>query len=168
MTRFVKGIAGAALAIFLIVVGWPFVLAIVAVIATMYGHRKWREWRAVVRFRREWHPKGKDTLIVYSNSPHWQQYVETQWLPKWGGRAIVLNWSERKDWTSARSEVSLFRAFAGTREFNPLAIVVPRRGPVRVIRFWRAFRDFKHGRDRDLVSAEAELEAALATSERDR
>ena len=30
-----------------------------------------------------------------------------------------------------------------------------------MIRFWQAFRDYKHGKDRTLRAAEAELEAAL-------
>ena len=163
MLRFVKSAAAVILAIVLIVVGWPFVLAIVAIVAGTYGARKWRAWRAVARFRREWHPRGKDVLIVYSNSPHWQRHVETLWLQKWGERAVVLNWSARKEWEESGSpEVALFKAFAGTREFNPLAIVVPRTGAARVVRFWRAFRDFKHGRDQALVSAEGQLEAALA------
>jgi hypothetical protein len=47
---------------------------------------------AVKRFRAVWHPQGKDLLLVYSNSPNWQQHVEEQWLPKWRQRAVVLNW----------------------------------------------------------------------------
>jgi len=43
-------------------------------------------------------------------------------------------------------------------------IVIPKRGSVQVIRFWQAFRDYKHGRDRVLRSAEAELEAAVGVS----
>ena len=56
---------------------------------------------------------------------------------------VVLNWSERSQWRRPVSpEVALFRAFAGAREFNPLAIVVPARGrKVHVVRFWLAFRE---------------------------
>ena len=50
---------------------------------------------------------------------------------------------------------------AGDREFNPLAIVFPERGLVQVIRFWQAFRDYKHGKERALRAAEAELAAAV-------
>jgi hypothetical protein len=80
---------------------------------------------------------------------------------------VVLNWSERQTWRGSRApEIALFRAFAGDREFNPLGIVVPATGKVRVIRFWRGFRDFKHGKDRLLRLAEAELETALANARR--
>jgi hypothetical protein len=51
--------------------------------------------------------------------------------------------------------------WAGDHEFNPLAIVIPADGSVRVIRFWQAFRDYKHGKHRTLRAAEAELGAAL-------
>ncbi len=54
--------------------------------------------------------------------------------------------------------------WGGDREFNPLAIVIPERGPVQVIRFWQAFRDHKHGRDRALRVAEAELAAAVGVT----
>jgi hypothetical protein len=124
--------------------------------------KKWRERRAAARFRRDWRLHGKDLLLVYSNSPHWQRYVEEHWLPKWGGRAVVLNWSERKTWAqNGSSEAELFRIFGGAREFNPLAIVVPPGRAVKVIRFWRAFRDFKHGKDQPLRVAETELASAV-------
>lgn len=140
------------------------ILAVVIVIVGIgtYAGNRWRKWRAVRRFRSVWGTQGKDLLLVYSNSPHWQRYVEETWLPKWGRRAVVLNWSERSGWSRSNAEVALFRAFAGAREFNPLGIVVPAIGRhVDVVRFWRAFKDFKHGKDRRLREAEAELERYL-------
>jgi hypothetical protein len=136
-------------------------IAVLALGAYLIG--QWRKWRAVGRFRAVWGIQGKDLLLVYSESPNWQQYVKEIWLPRWGHRAVVLNWSERSKWRRpARAEVALFRAFAGTREFNPLGIVVPGTGRrVHVVRFWRAFREYKHGKDRLLRQAEAELERYL-------
>ena len=137
---------------------WPFGAAIAMAAIGIYLWDRWRKWRAVRRFRACWTSQGRDLLLVYSNSPHWQRHVEETWLPKWEHRAVVLNWSERSQWgSSARAEVALFRAFAGAREFNPLGIVVPAIGQVHVIRFWRAFRDHKHGKDRLLLAAEADL-----------
>jgi hypothetical protein len=123
--------------------------------------------RAVQRFRAVWEPQGKDLLLVYSNSPHWQQYVEANWLTRWNARAVVLNWSERRSWqTPPRAtapEVVLFQAFSGPREFNPLAIVVPPRGhAVHIVRFWKAFRDHKHGKPAGLRTCEAQVEEFLA------
>lgn len=51
----------------------------------------------------------------------------------------MLNWSERAEWPEHHPlEGRIFRMWAGDREFNPVAIVIPKRGPVRVIRFWQA------------------------------
>src|SRR6266404_1245094 len=96
--------------------------AVVAItVAAAYAGYVWRRWWAVRRFRAAWQSQGRDLLLVYSNSPNWKRYVEEKWLPRWGDRAVVLNWSERQNWRrDLRPEVSLFRAFAGDREFNPL------------------------------------------------
>jgi hypothetical protein len=136
---------------------------ITAVAVSAYLIVQWRKWRAVSRFRAAWGIHGKDLLLVYSESPNWQAYVEERWLPRWGHRAVVLNWSERRKWTRpVRTDVALFRAFAGSREFNPLGIVVPATGSdAHVVRFWRAFREYKYGKDRLLRQAEAELERYL-------
>jgi hypothetical protein len=165
MFHHAKTVAVTVAIVVLLVIGWRFALALVGIAAALYLNKKWKRWRAIARFRREWHPQGKDLLLVYSRSPHWQRYVEEHWLPNWGQRAVVLNWSERKAWAkSSTSAAALFRAFAGQREFNPLAIVVPPRGPVHTVRFWRAFRDFKHGKDQPLRQAETELASVLELS----
>ena len=130
---------------------WRGLLAFAAALAMaacgIYLGDRWRKWRAVRRFRACWRSQGKDLLLVYSNSPHWQR-------------------SERSQWGSpARAEVALFRAFAGAREFNPLGIVVPATGrQAHVVRFWRAFREHKHGKDRLLQAAEADLGRLLGNS----
>lgn len=150
---------------------WPGLLAIAVVLAMMvigaFVVDRWRKWSAVRSFRAVWGVQGKDLLLVYSDSPHWQRYVEETWLPRWGHRAVLLNWSERSKWKgSTRAEVALFRAFAGEREFNPLGIAVPRQGRhAQVVRFWRAFRDHKHGKGQLLAETEAELERCLTRSD---
>jgi hypothetical protein len=92
-----------------------------------------------------WCSRGRYALVVYSNSPIWQEYFEERVLPALGTRAVVLNWSERKQWEPSLA-VAMFRFFGGRREFNPMAIVFePLRWP-RYFRFYRAFRELKHGR----------------------
>jgi hypothetical protein len=92
-----------------------------------------------------WCSRGRYALVVYSNSPIWQEYFEERVLPALGARAVVLNWSERKQWDLSLA-TTLFTFFGGSREFNPIAIVFePFRWP-RYFRFYRAFREFKHGR----------------------
>lgn len=117
------------------------------------------------RWDRTFGRAGKRILLVYSRSPHWQDYIEQNWLPRLEGRIIVLNWSDRATWRRPFSlEVRVFRHWAGDREFNPLAILFPSRGRVRTVRFWRAFRDFKHAKDSQLRKAEEEL-FAFASSD---
>src|SRR5262245_10553062 len=45
-----------------------------------------------------WCPRGRYALVVYSNSPMWQDYFERDVIPQARDRAAVLNWSERKQW----------------------------------------------------------------------
>jgi hypothetical protein len=104
-----------------------------------------------------WSPRGRRVLFVYSDSPVWKEYVETNILPRLPKSAVILNWSQRSRWRSVDLAVWLFRFYGGWREYNPLALVIrPLRGP-RVFRFWRAFRDFKHGKVETLQRLEATL-----------
>lgn len=92
-----------------------------------------------------WCPRGRYALVVYSSSPIWREYFEERVLPALGSRAVVLNWSERKQWRLSLAAV-LFKFFGGTREFNPMAIVFAPLTWPRRFRFYRAFRTFRHGR----------------------
>jgi hypothetical protein len=92
-----------------------------------------------------WLPRGKDILFVYSDSPIWREYMETQVLPLVRERAVVLNWSERKRWLAWSLGVAVFRHFGGAREFNPLVVLFRPARSARVFRFWLAFKDWKRG-----------------------
>ena len=110
------------------------------------------------KFRRKWGPEGKSILFVYSESPNWQSYIEREILPKLSPHAISLNYSKRADWKVKKPlEAKIWAQWAGDRDFNPIAIVIPDRGKVRTIPFYRAFRDFKHGKDGLLRQREEEL-----------
>ena len=136
-------------------------VAVLVVVAFWFD--RWRRWRAIRRFRAEWGALGRDVLLVYSNSPNWQTHAEQSWLPRWGDRAVVLNWSDRRLWPRHSPAVQLFRVCSGDREFNPLGIVVPPAGrKVHIVRFWQAFRDHKHGKLETLSRAEAELDRHLS------
>lgn len=138
------------------------VAAVVLLVTTVLKVRRWWLVRA---FRRKWGPPGKDLLLVYSNSPHWQQYVESRWLPLLGPRAVVLNWSERSRWdTEHPLEGTLAREIGGDAEFNPMVIWFSERWGVLDFRFWQAFRDFKHGNDRELRRLEHEMSTALGVT----
>ena len=151
-----------AVAVVLCIVAIPIlVLALPFLAAGAWLDRRKRR-RLQREFQNRWGAQGKRLLLVYSNSPNWQAYVEENWLPQLDPIAVVLNWSERSTWATRHPfEANIFRMWAGDQEFNPLAVIIPADGAVRVIRFWQAFRDYKHGKDRTLRAAEAELEAAL-------
>jgi hypothetical protein len=160
--RWVSKVVGLAAAVVLLAVLIPVLLLALPFLAVRAGlNRRKRRWLQR-EFHARWGSSGKRVLLVYSNSPHWQTYIEEHWLPRIGSVAVVLNWSERTRWPEQHPfEREIFRMWAGDREFNPLAIVIPEHGPVHVIRFWRAFRDHKHGKDRALRAAEAELAEAV-------
>ena len=102
--------------------------------------------------------QGRFILFVYSESPNWRSYVEANILPRLAERAVVLNWSERRKWSSSHPwEQRFFRRFAGDREFNPIALVFGPRGRITAVRFHQAFLDHKHGNSASLERAEAQL-----------
>lgn len=103
-----------------------------------------------------WCSRGRYVLLVYSNSPIWQGYFERNVIPAVGNRGVVLNWSDRKQWSYSLS-VALFRVFAGTREFNPLAIVFQPLAWPRRFRFYGPFKAFKHGRPREVEDMRTQL-----------
>lgn len=109
-----------------------------------------------------WCARGRDVLFVTSDSPVWGAYVTEKLLPRLGERAVILNWSERKKWSFSLARIAFYH-FGGQREFNPLAVVFrPFRRP-QVFRFWRPFRDWKHGNRGALQEVEREFLQATAT-----
>jgi len=103
-----------------------------------------------------WYLRGRDILFVYSDSPVWHDYVEAGILPELGERAVVLNWSQRKRWRLSVARLA-FHHFGGYRQFNPMAVVFRPFRRSEVFRFWRPFRDFKHGRAEALHRMEREF-----------
>ncbi len=91
-----------------------------------------------------WCARGTDVLFIYSDSPVWHDYIEQQVLPHLANRALVLNWSQRKRWKLSVARMA-FRHFGGYREFNPLAVVFRPLRRTRTFRFWKPFRQWKHG-----------------------
>lgn len=107
-----------------------------------------------------WCIRGRDILFVYSDSPIWYDYVDQHLLPPIRDRAVVLNWSQRKRWRFSLARAA-FRHFGGYREFNPLAVVFRPFRPTRKFRFWKPFRDWKHGRPATLEKMERDFFALI-------
>jgi len=108
-----------------------------------------------------WLPRGKDVLFVYSDSPIWHEYMATEVLPLVQQRAVILNWSERKKWSTWSLGVAVFHHFGGAGDFNPLVVLFrPLRG-ARVFRFWLAFKEWKRGSKEPVQRLTQELTASL-------
>ena len=164
----------------------PLVVLLSPIIALALAWEEFRSRRLYRQFARQHGPAARG-LLVYSNSPNWQGYIEREWLPRLEGRLVILNWSERARWAGEQTvEAALFRLL-GDREFNPAAIVfrplapgrlfrrwvraireldpiamlAPYERPVEVVRFFQPFRDHKHGRTDSLRAAERRLWAVL-------
>ena len=111
-----------------------------------------------------WLPRGRDTLVVYSMSPHWKEYFEADLIPLIERRSLILNWSDRSKWSTLDLRVLAFRAFAGEHSFNPMVISFkPFRWPER-FRFFEPFKEYKHGKDQPLQQLEEYLGRRLGVS----
>lgn len=173
-----------------LVLAVPLLLVLSPLIALFLAWEEYRS-RAVHRQFVLRHGAGVRGVMIYSNSPNWQTYIEREWLPKIRGRLFVMNWSHRAHWDREHPlEATIFRQL-GDREFNPAAIVfrplvpgrlfrrwlfairtldpvgmlAPYEPPADVVRFFQAFRDFKHGRDQTLRSQERRLWELLEDSD---
>jgi hypothetical protein len=107
-------------------------------------------------------PRKRRVLFVYSESPNWQSHLEQAVIPRLPPDSVVLNWSRRREWPRFALPTLLFRFFAGDRQFNPIGLVFARFVPVRRYRFWRPFRDVKHGESEPLQALEAKFFEHLA------
>jgi hypothetical protein len=92
-----------------------------------------------------WLPRGKDVLLVYSDSPIWHDYMTRQVLPLVQERAVILNWSQRSRWPKWSFSVHVFRSLGGREEFNPMVAVFRPFRRAKLFRFWSAFKDWKRG-----------------------
>ena len=108
-----------------------------------------------------WIPKGKDVLFVYSDSPIWREYMTSHVLPLVQERAVVLNWSERSKWSPWSLKVSVFRAFGGSREFNPMIVKFQLFRKAKILRYWSAFQDWKRGYTEPVESLNHQLSSML-------
>ena len=166
-----------------LVVAVPALIALSPLIVLILAWKEYSSRALQRRFERTYGTEVRG-ILVYSNSPNWQAYIEQRWLPRIGSRLVILNWSERSRWKREHPlEASLFRSHLGDREFNPAAIIfvrhpagatyrawlkavrslepigmlAPHLPRVTVVRFFNAFRDFKHGREQSLRTAEETL-----------
>jgi hypothetical protein len=140
--------------------GWPLLVILLPLMAVVIA-----VWLVAVLLLQvvvwvTWCRRGRYALVVYSNSPIWREYFETHVMPALGGRAVVLNWSDRSRWNWSLPVV-VFSVLGGSREFNPMAVVFAPFTWPRQFRFYSAFREFKHGQSEAVESLRREFFKAL-------
>src|SRR5436190_19921737 len=97
--------------------------------------------------------------------PSWHDYVEQNILSQLGDRAIVLNWSKRKRWQLSLAKIAFYH-FGTYRLFNPLGVVFQPLGPTHIFRFWKPFRDLKHGHPEALRKMENDFFGVIGVQRR--
>lgn len=131
--------------------------------------------RLLREVKNKWLPQNKFILFVYSDNELWKDYAEKYIIPKIAANAVILNWSNRRDWINSNSlEARLFRNFQYGREwiwrqnirmggqnYNHMAIVFKPWSQPKVINFYKALKDYKFGKDEKLKTVESELYAYL-------
>ncbi|MDD3648187.1 MAG: hypothetical protein PHS44_06865 [Candidatus Dojkabacteria bacterium] len=149
-------------------------LVIVWLVGTFISD-KYKQSKTFGYVKRHWFRKGKHILFVYSESPNWKDYIERGILPRIKERAILVNWSKRKDLLDSKSRVlEIYKAWTGVQitnwakskrnkfgivggEYNPVAVLFPKNGRAKVLKFYKAFKSFKSGRQQELKKLESEL-----------
>ena len=104
-----------------------------------------------------WCTRGVNVLLVYSDSPNWHEYVEANIIPRLPASAVVINWSERRNWKRWSLSALAARFFGGSREFNPIVVVFRPLHWAKTYRFWKPFMDYKHGMSKPLHALETKL-----------
>ena len=125
-----------------IVVFLPFIIPLVAAALALYWLHQLVLYALIWVL---WLPRGKDVLLVYSDSPIWHDYMTRQVLPLVEERAVILNWSQRSRWPKWSFSAHVFRSLGGRREFNPMVAVFRPFRRAKLFRFWSAFKDWKRG-----------------------
>jgi len=105
--------------------------------------------------------RGQRCVLVYSRSPVWESHILSNWLPRFGERAALLNWSDRATWRWSL-EVLLFNRFCrSTVNFNPAVIVLQGMRMPLVFRFFYAFQEAERGSPEYLAILEDQMFGAL-------
>lgn len=109
-----------------------------------------------IRVEFKW-PLNRHILFSYSDSENWTEYIEREIVPKIADKAIVINRTQEQDWKKQyKLEKKALDNFAGTG-INPVALIFRKGLKVKVIPFYEAFRDLKHGKKESIELKREEL-----------
>lgn len=144
----------------IVVIALPVLILVVPVLLAVLIHDAVAKIHIRKKLLNSW-PEGKFILFTYSDSPNWAQYIEANILPKIEDHSIIINRTKYPDWKSQfKTEKRAVELWASLK-INPLAIIFTETGKVKIIEFYDAFRDLKHGKEQTINSKCEELMNAL-------
>lgn len=137
-------------------------LALSPVILAYMGVQWFRGRLLQRRFEKERGTDERFAILVYSESPNWQEYFETEILPNAEDHCVILNWSERRHWKSNPTiATQLYQHYQPYRAFNPMALIFWPSRRVDKVSFYDAFRDLKRGKRTPLAERFTEFWSKL-------
>ena len=104
----------------------------------------------LTQIKKEWFPKGKYILFLYSDSKKWKDYFEKDLTPKIQDKAYIWNWSTRqKDgWNEDIIEAKILKLYRPLGYFYPMAIVFLPSGDIKTFQFYTPYVNMlKSGKD---------------------
>ncbi|HEX7966057.1 MAG TPA: hypothetical protein VF651_10085 [Gammaproteobacteria bacterium] len=102
-------------------------------------------------------PANKWILVSYTESEHWSQYLETEIIPRLGDACVVINRS-RPDWKQKYPiEAKAIKVWGKNRQYNPMIVLVPKVGRVKIFRLFEEFKAKKHGKSGPLEAKISEI-----------
>jgi hypothetical protein len=108
-----------------------------------------------------WCRRGKDVFYMSSQSPVWREYMETHILPLVQERAVIVDWTERRELERFSLKAAVARSYSREKEFNPIVVLFRPFHMRREFRFHGAFREYKHGKPEKVEVLRTELIEAL-------
>jgi hypothetical protein len=119
------------------------------------------QWTLRFLFWLKWHHYNKFIVFVYSDNPHWKEYIESKLLPHIAPHSVTLNRSQPAQWRYRQLETLIWTHWGGSVEYSPVAIVFPPHDPPCVFRFWTPFKALHYGKEAPLLAARAEFFALV-------
>lgn len=101
--------------------------------------------------------RGVRYIVVYSRRARTARYIESEWLPRLGDAAVVLDWTERKTWGHSPESRLYKRYCASSLNYAPAVLVVRWLQRPLVYRFYYAFLEMEKGRSQYLQQMESEM-----------
>jgi len=108
-----------------------------------------------------WCRAGSRVFVSYSRSPHWQGRFETVLIPQLPESTIIVNWSDRKNWSRLSLRTIAFEHFLGRNAHTPAAVIFRPFRRAQVFRFYEAYRKLKRGNELPVQEQESALLRAV-------